>query len=145
MRPRLRRIALWCIFLVGVPYALSGVPGVIAGWPTSKQSRHYVFPHRMTILLEPWRGRFTEPGGASGDPWMNFAARFPVFVAVGLAISLVLPLVLAFLPTTRARARGSARHLMRASVYQFAWFVPVMLACSPARSSCRSGTRTGSS
>jgi hypothetical protein len=83
---------------------------------------------RFADLTWPWRAWMGRPGRNWGDPVLTFMGQYPLFVGVGVAMSVTFPFVLVCLPTTRARAKVRLGHVARAALYQLGWVVPLTLA-----------------
>lgn len=77
--------------------------------------------HHMSFWTEP----LVHPGAFS-DFTFGYSRR-PFFVRPIVAIVFVIPIVLFLLPVTRKRAKVRVVHLVRATIYSFAWLVPLAM------------------
>jgi hypothetical protein len=127
-RPRLGRMVLWVFFVLLAPWLLAGIPYAVGGWPRSiAQARAIPRDGLLELLLAPWREPYLGPIQVTADSLMDSIGDYPIFVCVGVVMSIVFPLVFMCLPDTRARAKIRLSHVARAATYQLAWLVPVML------------------
>lgn len=131
------RLVLWLVVLLVPLQAALGAANIAVRWmlygpPSSWRPPGWwlqsdVLMDLASAAMGPWLDvyRLTAVRGpALVYEWLPL--RCPYTVVAGLAISLLIPLELLVLASTRSDSRVRRGHVMRAAVYGLAWLVPAV-------------------